>query len=366
MDKNNLVHSFELKRDAYESFAQTVSNLISRLLGADGVTMHSVSHRCKTLNSFKVKVEKKNGYEVLAEITDLAGVRLITHYEDDVDKVAKIIESEFLVDVENSIDKRKALDPDRFGYLSLHYVVSLRPDRAKLKEYRSFAGLKAEIQVRSILQHTWAEIEHDTGYKSHVEVPKHIRRRFSRLAGLLELADQEFIGIRTALEDYSLTVAAQLAETPGDKAEVLDVLIDKISLAKFLELDPLVDELDQEICRMLNAKCGADVAHALNDVFRLKLVGVETLAELKSALKENRQLIFNRAKAVSLMTGVEALKNIEDLQLRHAVCVLYLLQVLAGKSGDLEAVIGKLGGMGFKNDVEFASSLMMLSDNMVD
>jgi len=366
MDNINLVHGFELKRDVYESFAQTVSNLISRLLGADGVTMHSVSHRCKTLNSFKVKVEKKNSYEVLEQITDLAGIRLITHYEDDVDKVAKIIESEFLVDIENSIDKRKALDPDRFGYLSLHYVVSLRPDRAKLKEYRSFAGLKAEIQVRSILQHTWAEIEHDTGYKSNIEVPKHIRRRFSRLAGLLELADQEFIGIRTALESYSLSVAARLVESPDDQDEGLDVLIDKVSLGKFLELDPLVAELDREVCKILNASCGADVAHALNDIFRLKLVGIDSLVELKSALRDNRHLIMKRAKAVSQMTGAEGLKNIEDLQLRYAICVLYLLQVLAGKSGNLDTVRERLSRMGFKSNFDFASSLKKLTDETAD
>lgn len=358
----NLVDDFASQRDTYESFALTVSNLISRLLGADGLEMHSVSHRCKTIASFKIKVEKKNSYEALEQITDLAGVRLITHYEDDVDKVAKIIESEFVVDNSNSIDKRAALDPDRFGYLSLHYVVTLKPERTNLKEYRSFAGMKAEVQIRSILQHTWAEIEHDTGYKSNVEVPKHIRRRFSRLAGLLELADQEFIGIRTALEEYSDEVTARISADGNVNGGVSDVLIDKVSLTKFVELDPLVAELDGEICQILDARCGADVEHALNDIFRLKVVGINTLVDLKSALNENRNLIMRRAKDVSKMASSGSLKNLDDLELRLAICVLYLLQILAGKSGDIEIVKKTLARMGFNGDEKLASSLMKIAE----
>lgn len=363
MENIDLCNGFELKRGDYESFAQTVSNLISRLLGADGVAMHSVSHRCKTLNSFKVKVEKKNCYETLEQITDLAGIRLITHYEDDVDKVAKIIESEFLVDLENSIDKRQSLDPDRFGYLSLHYVVSLKSERTELKEYRSFAGLKAEIQVRSILQHTWAEIEHDTGYKSSVEVPRHIRRRFSRLAGLLELADQEFIGIRTALDEYSSVVAEKISKQPVESHEVADVLLDKVSLEKFILLDPLVSEIDQEICQILGARCGADLPHALQDVFRLKLVGIDSLQELNFALRNNRHIIIARARHVATLNGAHKIQDIDNLELRCAISILYLLQVLAAKSGDSSAVRDKLHAMGFKGGINLALSLKALVDS---
>ena len=58
-------------------------------------------------------------------MTDLLGVRIITYFPDEVDKAAKLVEREFCVDPDNSVDKRSILDPDRFGYLSLHYVLTL-------------------------------------------------------------------------------------------------------------------------------------------------------------------------------------------------------------------------------------------------
>lgn len=354
-DKAELLKDYEGKRDLYASFATTMGALISRLLHSDGIELHSIGNRCKTIQSFKGKIDRKDGYECLEQITDLAGVRLITHYEDDVGRVAELIESEFSIDVENSIDKRKALDPDRFGYLSLHYVISLSEGRAALKEYQSFSGMKVEVQIRSILQHTWAEIEHDTGYKSTVEVPKHIRRRFSRLAGLLELADQEFIGIREALQAYSQDVASKVESSAV--TEVVDTYIDKVSLTKFLELDPFVLDLDLEIIKILGVTSSpVDWDQAEADINRLKLVGVETLAQLKAALLANRGLVLARAK--SIVESRPPGKDVPRRSLRKAISVLYLAQVLAVRNYNPDEASTVLKKMGFVGVDDIIASLI--------
>jgi DNA ligase D-like protein (predicted polymerase) len=103
-------------------------------------------------------------------------MRVITFYADDVDKVASALDRLFTVDWENSVDKRKLLETDSFGYLSLHYICSVED-----------FPYRFEIQIRTVLQHAWANIIHDTGYKSGVEIPKRYIRSLSRLAGLLEL-----------------------------------------------------------------------------------------------------------------------------------------------------------------------------------
>ncbi|WP_242785636.1 GTP pyrophosphokinase [Bacillus cereus] len=125
------------------------------------------------------KVEKGgNKYSTLNDITDISGIRVITYFSDDVDKVASMIQNEFEIDETNSVDKRTLLDPDRFGYLSLHYVIKLNTLRTSLVEYQRFKDLKAEVQIRSILQHAWAEIEHDLGYKSKNSIPRVVKRDF--------------------------------------------------------------------------------------------------------------------------------------------------------------------------------------------
>ena len=185
-------------RDKYRLLASKTSELLGTILASNKVTPHSVTFREKDLEKLKEKIkrEAKDYHNPLSEVTDLAGVRIITYFPSDVDRILPLIEEEFEVDQENSIDKRKAADPSSFGYASVHLVVSFRADRLKLPEYGLFQNMKCEIQVRTILQHGWAEIEHDIAYKSTEEIPFELRRRFASLAGLLEIADREFERLR--------------------------------------------------------------------------------------------------------------------------------------------------------------------------
>ena len=109
--------------------------------------------RAKTVESFKGKVERedKDYTDPLNEITDLSGVRIISYYNSDVDEISNLIRREFEIDEKNSVDKRKIDEEDRFGYQSSHLVVSLSDSRQDLFEWSAFKGLRAEIQVRTVL-----------------------------------------------------------------------------------------------------------------------------------------------------------------------------------------------------------------------
>ena len=181
-----------------------------------------------------------------------------------------------MIDEENSIDKGKLLDPDRFGYLSLHYVVSFLPSRLSLTEYRNFAEYKAEIQIRSILQHTWAEIEHDLGYKTKLAVPREVQRQFSRLAGLLELADDEFISIRNKLKQYEVNIAKVIDESPAS------ALINKASLIEFIKSNKIANSLDRKIAAIDSSKVTYNESYFDDIPAELAYVGIHNMSDLNS------------------------------------------------------------------------------------
>lgn len=196
---DNIDGEYEKISSRIQEFRLVLERLIQALLEVEGIQIHSVTSRIKSKNSVLRKLQRPGRVGGIDDLTDMLGVRIITYFQDDVDTVARLIEREFTIDRDNSVDKRALMDPDRFGYLSIHYVARLNLDRIALPEYRSYDNIRFEIQVRSILQHAWAEIEHDLGYKSESSVPREVRRRFSQLAGLLELADKEFLEIRKNL-----------------------------------------------------------------------------------------------------------------------------------------------------------------------
>ena len=188
------------KINDYEKFEKLLKGLVETLLKNEGLSAQ-VSSRTKSVSSFREKIERKNregkSYDnPSSEITDIVGIRIITYYMDDIDKISKIIKKEFKIDKKNSLDKSAILHIDQFGYKSVHYIISLSSLRRKLPEWAEFNKFKAEIQVRTILQHAWAEIDHGIRYKKDEYMPVEIKRRIYRLMALFELADEEFQNLK--------------------------------------------------------------------------------------------------------------------------------------------------------------------------
>ncbi len=321
--KEEIVDVYDENHKRYENFKNALTSLINILLDSENIIPHTVSARVKDRDSLLKKIDKKDKYSTIDEITDVIGVRIITHYSDEVDAVAALLKKEFNVDEENSIDKRELLDPDRFGYLSLHYVAELSKERIKLLEYKQFDKLKFEIQVRSILQHTWAEIEHDIGYKSKSEVPKEVRRQFSRLAGLLEIADSEFVNIRNSLDDYEKYVGDTILTSPED------INIDAISLYKFISTSKEVKNLDSKIVKVLNCKLiNSNQEIAAKLVKNIEYFGISTIFELSDILRTNQEKII---KALKLLLSKKS-PNTDEI--KGGISLRFLSYVLAAETLD--------------------------------
>ena len=319
------------RQPLYEEFASALGTLLVQILRDRGIALHAITHRAKEPDSLLRKLSNPGrSYGALEQVTDLAGVRVITYFHDDVDRAAEILKSEFTIDAANSIDMRARLDPDRFGYLSLHFVVSLSPARSQLPEYRRFTGLPAELQIRSLLQHAWAEIEHDLGYKSAQSVPSPIRRRFSRLAGMLELADAEFAAIRDASANYQDQVIKQIADAPAT------VPIDRISLEAYAKTSQLLQSLDSTIASFAGASLGGPDAAFVDPALKvLYFHGIGTIAELDEALRAHKAEVAAFAKSW--------LTSVRYSILSRGISLFYLGYVLIAKSGQRENIANYFG-----------------------
>lgn len=279
----------DIKR--YDDFKLKIEVLIKELLIQNGLNFHKVESRTKDALKLDEKILRKNEkYSSLSEITDLIGIRIITYFEDEVDKVAKTIDSEFVTDKENSIDKRE-LESDRFGYKSLHYVVSLTTQRKKLTEYKRFKDIKIEIQIRSVLQHAWAEIEHDLGYKGEFAIPDLFKRNFYRVAALLETADVEFVNIKNGLLKYESSVAESIKKQPQD------VELNSVSLKSYIINNSSIKELDKKIATMAEATyIGDDFQMIEAHIEKLQYLNINTIKELEIVFKKNINKIVPFAK----------------------------------------------------------------------
>lgn len=212
----------------FKQLSNKVQIIINELLEINNISIHAIFNRVKEIESFKAKINDSKYTNPEEQITDLAGIRVICYVESDISKICKVIESNFEIDLENSIDKSKLLGVDKVGYKSVHYVASLNAVRLQLPEYQNYKNKKFEIQIRTILQHAWAEIEHDRNYKFSGELPEEIKRRFKLVAGSLELADIEFD--RLAHDIDSLVSEVE----KGTKEGNLDFEINSTTLKQFL------------------------------------------------------------------------------------------------------------------------------------
>jgi ppGpp synthetase/RelA/SpoT-type nucleotidyltranferase len=195
--------------------------LVTALLDDAGINYLSITARTKSVESFAAKAVRSVGdrrlySDPLVEITDQVGLRVITYLREDVDAVATLLADEMRLLDDRDMGLETARE-GRWGYASRHLLVGVEGEQQP-----------ASIQVRTVLQHAWAEFEHDIRYKGAIpaEHAPDLDRRFTLAAGLLELADREFTGIRerllvTMTDDETIEDEAETSTDPRIATPVL-------------------------------------------------------------------------------------------------------------------------------------------------
>ena len=323
-----ILEEYNAHLQEFEKTTEIIRNKLKEVFEKAGLVVAAVEARVKTEKSLAGKLELKGAkYASLKDITDIIGLRVVTFYSDDVGKVASAVDRLFDVDWENSVDKRKLHEIDSFGYMSLHYICSMEG-----------FPYRFEVQMRTVLQHAWANMNHDTGYKSGVEVPREYLRNLNRLAGMLELADEQFSRIRNELTDYRRRVQALVAS--GNLGEVP---LDGDTFRSYLSLNPF-QHLNKRIAAVNQAEIQDVNLMYFLSVF--KFMGCQTLGDIDKLIKENAEAAYQIA---CYQIGLTDLDIISSSLGPQDVCIAAILRAGEGKPG-LKRLYDELHGPSEMNE----------------
>jgi ppGpp synthetase/RelA/SpoT-type nucleotidyltranferase len=256
-------------RATYAAFVDAIRTILVSLVDKHGFTPHAITGRAKDPASLKNKLAKNKIHPSSAieeMLKDLAGCRIVflTNSQVAAFRATGAINENFDILNVNEHHPVPGTETEDRLFDSTNYTVALKPDRAALPEYARFAGLKAEIQVQTLLNHAWAEMGHDTIYKEpelkHVD-PRHmeainarmakvmrkhllpagyafdkIARDFDRIIKADAAADETFSTIQSSTNNDELLGAFESADTLilpmiADNSEVFVKLVPQIASA---------------------------------------------------------------------------------------------------------------------------------------
>lgn len=334
-----LLAQFRTLRPVLEKLSEVIPQKLKDFFAEAGIIVAALEHRVKEESSLAGKIQRKGGkYHDILDITDLVGFRVITFYNDDVDKVASVLERLFEIDWENSVDKRKAHEIDSFGYLSLHYICRIPESAFHDSAHPEVNRIRFEVQMRTVLQHAWANMNHDTGYKSGVEIPRVYLRNLSRLAGMLELVDDEFSRIRREISDYRRRVQSLVAS-----GNLEEVSLDGDSFRSYLTIRPF-DALTRRIASLNQAEIQeVDLSRFLPLFMGM---GFKTLGEIAAMVQNYSEAAYQIACFQIGLTDIDILSSALAPQ---NLCTAYILKNGGGRAG-LRFMLDTLNGPSESND----------------
>lgn len=287
MNAVQLFHDYDNKLPLYQDFTDYLKRYFKKLLSSKNISYFQIEYRVKSLESYLDKA-----YRLYHEdpnfngcINDIVGVRIITYYEEDIQTISRIIESEFNVKLKNTEYESQNRSPDRFGYASTHYKATLSKKQMATHGWRRFKDIVFEIQLRTVAQHAWATIDHKIRYKSAKKLPNDIQRQIFQLSALFELADHQFSSIRKEIE------SEELQELNRMQNGEMDAKVNNMTLGYYLDshkklIQKLVRKAKSSGFQKISIKNDANSVRYLLILF--EKLGIDTIEELNDLFEEAR------------------------------------------------------------------------------
>ncbi|MFC1601078.1 tetratricopeptide repeat protein [Candidatus Sumerlaeota bacterium] len=228
-------------RGEYDAALRSVYRQLCNLFRRQQINANP-KHRVKSFDSYFDKLLRAQTHGVTPEITDMMGIRVICPFLEDIEHVERVIAQQMPV---IELDRKRERQSFReFGYDSVHMMISL--GESQLSQLIPFTQAIVEVQLRTILQEAWAEVEHEIVYKAeHSLLKTPARRKLASLNAMLDLSDTLFQELRDSqkeLEQRSGRRRQTLRDKLADIDERLD-LMRKVEPPKALELQ--VEDVSQ-------------------------------------------------------------------------------------------------------------------------
>lgn len=335
-----LLEEYQQQLAVYQRLRDIVTEKLQDIITQSGLEVNTMESRIKKEASLAGKLVRKAGkYTSLLDITDILGARIITYYNEDVDRIASMVESVFEIDWANSVDKRKMHEFNSFGYNSLHYICRMPPEVFHDPQQPELNQIPFELQMRTALQHVWSAIQHDIGYKTEIETPMEFNRSLSRLAGMLELVDDEFSRIRNAIADYR-----RKAQSLIQSGKLEDISLDADTFRSYLNQHPF-DKLNRKIAAITQAEIYE--VDQMRFLLVLRHLGFKTLGDVEQMKKDHFDDAYQLALSQLSSTDIDILAETIGLQ---NLCTVHLLKQGGGKA-DLKKLFDLINGTIPQNEV---------------
>ena len=162
--------------------------------------IHHIDSRLKSPQSMMKKLARKGLPQTLeaaeANLNDIAGVRIICNYLEDIYRIADLLQRQR--DVEFVHRRDYIENPKESGYRSLHLVIRIPVFLSSHTEL-----VPVEVQIRTIAMDFWASLEHQLRYKSNHETTQQLRRRLQHCAEAIAALDREMQDIYREISGVS-------------------------------------------------------------------------------------------------------------------------------------------------------------------
>ncbi|MBF0164797.1 MAG: hypothetical protein HQM01_09920 [Magnetococcales bacterium] len=345
---STLLDQYDESFELYRAYSERLMINLGEVFNKTSLPISAISGDLMSRSSLKKFLTERGGYySRLRDIENLITVRVVVYFSDDIDLAVTLINKEFALD-DSFQPVTEIPDQDRFGINTRRFDIKLVTDQYARPEYQRFNGLKAELEIRTVLQHSWSEVKGIFDVLvGKSRLPGQNVNKLAQISYLLKMADEELVRIKDQiLQQNALTnpQPSPFEPPPGVTPDLPPTLelkaVDpekQADLATRLEVFILNDALVRDMDRSIADHYETRLVYRDNFVATLAEILVRLGLEREERLRE--ELNANKSVILILMKNIFGDTSRAGVEFIHkGSSLLVLFYVLLAKTGNIEII----------------------------